>query len=70
MGQPVTQPPKLWFGQRFATRPTDGFVVVPPEHVNTFLGPLPVSRLWGVGAKGAKRLAALGISTVGQVAAP
>ena len=47
----------------------DGLVVLPPDAVTSFLAPLPVSRLWGVGAKGEKRLHALGIRTVGQLAA-
>jgi DNA polymerase-4 len=47
----------------------DGYVVLPPDQVTPFLAPLPVSRLWGVGAKGEKRLHALGIRTVGQLAA-
>jgi DNA polymerase-4 len=47
----------------------DGLVVVPPGGVAEFLAPLPVSRLWGVGAKGEKRLQALGVHTVGQLAA-
>jgi DNA polymerase-4 len=46
----------------------DGLVVLLPEQVTEFLTPLPVSRLWGVGAKGEKRLHALGIRTVGQLA--
>jgi DNA polymerase-4 len=47
----------------------DGMVVVLPEEVATFLAPLPVGRLWGVGAKGQKRLHGLGIHTVGDLAA-
>jgi DNA polymerase-4 len=47
----------------------DGFVVLPPEKVMDFLSPLPVSRIWGVGAKGEKRLHDLGIRTIGQIAA-
>src|SRR5262249_34780062 len=47
----------------------DGFVVLPPDQVQAFLAALPVGRLWGVGAKGEKRLHALGLHTVGQVAA-
>jgi len=46
----------------------DGFVVVPPDNVQDFLAPLPVGRLWGVGAKGEKRLHARGIHTIGQLA--
>jgi DNA polymerase-4 len=47
----------------------DGLVVVPPGRVGAFLAPLPVGRLWGVGAKGEKRLHALGVHTIGQLAA-
>ena len=47
----------------------DGFVVLTPEKVVEFLWPLPVSRIWGVGAKGEKRLHELGIRTIGQIAA-
>ena len=47
----------------------DGFVVLPPDKVTNFLSPLPVSRIWGVGAKGEKRLHDMGIRTIGQIAA-
>jgi DNA polymerase IV len=47
----------------------DGFVVLPAEGVREFLTPLPVGRLWGVGAKGEKRLHSLGLHTIGQLAA-
>jgi DNA polymerase-4 len=47
----------------------DGYVVVEPDSVEAFLAPLPVARLWGVGAKGQKRLHDLGIHTIGQLAA-
>ncbi|MFN8032694.1 MAG: DNA polymerase IV [Mycobacterium sp.] len=46
----------------------DGLLLVPPDAELEFLHPLPVRRLWGVGAKTAERLAAHGIHTVGQVA--
>jgi DNA polymerase-4 len=46
----------------------DGLLILPPEKVAAFLAPLPVGRLWGVGAKGEKRLHALGLRTVGQLA--
>ncbi len=50
-------------------RKPDGLVVIEPENVRAVLDPLPVGKLWGVGAKGEKRLFALGIRTFGQLAA-
>jgi DNA polymerase-4 len=47
----------------------DGLFVLHPERVREVLDPLPVSRLWGVGAKGEKRLHELGLRTVGQLRA-
>jgi DNA polymerase-4 len=46
----------------------DGLLVVPPAGELAFLHPLPVERLWGVGAVTAKKLHDCGITTVGQVA--
>jgi DNA polymerase-4 len=46
----------------------DGFVVVEPDCVEAVLAPLPVGRIWGVGAKAEKRLHYLGIRTIGQLA--
>jgi DNA polymerase IV len=46
----------------------DGLLLVPPEGELSFLHPLPVERLWGVGPKTATRLHELGVGTVGQVA--
>jgi DNA polymerase-4 len=46
----------------------DGLVVVPVDRMNEFLAPLPVGRIWGVGKKAEKRLHALGIETIGQLA--
>jgi DNA polymerase-4 len=43
-------------------------LVVPPGGELAFLHPLPVERLWGVGAVTAAKLHERGISTVGQVA--
>jgi DNA polymerase-4 len=47
----------------------DGLLVVPPEDELAFLHPLPVERLWGVGAVTATKLHARGIKTVAEVAA-
>jgi DNA polymerase IV len=46
----------------------DGLLVVPPDGELEFLHPLPVERLWGVGAVTAGKLHARGIATVGEVA--
>ncbi len=46
----------------------DGVVVVPPDAVTTFLHPLEVGELWGVGEKTAQMLNRLGLITVGDVA--
>jgi DNA polymerase-4 len=47
----------------------DGLLVISANQASDFLAPLPVSRLWGVGAKGEKRLNQLGIRTIGDMAA-
>ena len=46
----------------------DGLLLVPPAHELAFLHPLPVRRLWGVGAVTADKLRAHGIDTVADVA--
>ena len=46
----------------------DGLVVVPPERVTSFLHPLDVGELWGVGDKTREMLHRLGLVTVGDVA--
>jgi DNA polymerase-4 len=46
----------------------DGLLVVPPDRELAFLHPLPVERLWGVGAVTAKKLHDRGIRSVGEVA--
>src|SRR3954462_15184597 len=46
----------------------DGLLVVPPERELEFLHPLPIERLWGVGAVTAEKLHRVGIETVGEVA--
>ncbi|SDH60974.1 DNA polymerase-4 [Rhodococcus triatomae] len=46
----------------------DGLLVVPPAAELEFLHPLPVERLWGVGAVTAAKLHVAGIHTVGELA--
>jgi DNA polymerase-4 len=46
----------------------DGLLVVPPHRELAFLHPLPVERLWGVGAVTSRKLHVEGIQTVAQVA--
>jgi DNA polymerase IV len=46
----------------------DGLLVVPAGEESAFLRPLPVERLWGVGAATAAKLHAYGITMVGEVA--
>ena len=46
----------------------DGVIVVPPSEVTSFLHPLDVGELWGVGEKTKSLLHRLGLITVGDVA--
>jgi len=46
----------------------DGVVVVPPDGVASFLAPLPVRYVWGVGRVAEGALAALGLRTIGDLA--
>ncbi|CAG0991559.1 DNA polymerase IV [Myxococcaceae bacterium] len=47
----------------------DGLLEVPPGEEESFLGPLPVGRLWGVGPVLEARLLRLRIRTIGELAA-
>ena len=47
----------------------DGLLVVPRDSTLAVLHPLPITALWGVGAKSAEQLERLGLRTVGDVAA-
>ena len=47
----------------------DGLTIVPPETVKTFLAPLAVNAISGVGEKTERVLASLGIRTIGDLAA-
>lgn len=45
----------------------DGCYHLPPDRVHAVLDPLPVGRLWTIGAVAAGRLAELGIRTIGEL---
>ncbi|ORC18959.1 hypothetical protein A7979_02705 [Rothia nasimurium] len=45
----------------------NGLWVVPPRRIQEFLDPLPIEKLWGVGAKSAQNLHGFGIHTVAQL---
>ncbi len=47
----------------------DGLTVVRPEEVTTFLSPLPVGSIPGVGAKTEERMNVMGITTIADLAA-
>ena len=49
-------------------RKPDGLVVVAPGDEASFLAPLPIGRLWGVGQKTATALAEYGVQTIGDLA--
>lgn len=46
----------------------DGLLVVEEENVVSFLAPLPIERMWGVGPKTAPKIHALGLHTFGDIA--
>jgi DNA polymerase-4 len=48
--------------------PPNAITVIPPGQEASFLAPMPVEALWGVGPKTAERLAELGITTIGTLA--
>jgi len=45
----------------------DGFTVINPDAVQSVLGPLPVTRMWGVGKATEQKFSELGIQTIGQL---
>ena len=49
-------------------KPPNAVTIVPPGAEASFLAPLPIQRLWGVGPKSAEMLGALGLTRVGDVA--
>ena len=50
-------------------RPPFGLTIVPVGEERAFLAPLPMEMLWGVGPKTSGKLAALGMRTIGDIAA-
>jgi DNA polymerase-4 len=46
----------------------DGLLVVPRDSTTDFLHPLPIAKLWGVGAKSEETLRGHGIHTIGDLA--
>lgn len=48
-------------------RKPDGLVIVPAGEEEAFLAPLPIARLWGVGAKSRAVLAEYGVRTIGDL---
>jgi DNA polymerase-4 len=50
-------------------RPPFGLTIVPLGEERAFLAPLPMEMLWGVGPKTGAKLAALGMRTIGDIAA-
>jgi DNA polymerase-4 len=49
-------------------RKPDALVVVRPGQEADFLAPLPITRLWGVGARTAEALREFGVTTIGDLA--
>ncbi len=49
-------------------RKPDGLTVVPCGEEASFLAPLPVGRMWGVGPKAAEKLARIGMKSIGDLA--
>jgi DNA polymerase-4 len=45
----------------------DGFVLVKTKQVQSFLNPLPISTLWGVGKKAEEKLNSIGLRTIGDL---
>lgn len=46
-----------------------GFVVIREEEVASFLAPLPIARIWGVGPKTTAQLRKMGLKTIGDLQA-
>src|SRR5437763_107012 len=66
-GRPVIVGGGVVLAASYEAKP-NGLLLVPPDRELAFLHPLPVERLWGVGAVTARKLHERGITTVGEVA--
>jgi len=49
-------------------KPPNAILVVPPGEESSFLAPLPIESLWGVGPKTATVLSEMGLRTIGDIA--
>lgn len=54
--------------QKKSANPPNTITIIPPGEEASFLAPLPVQSLWGVGPKTAEKLATVGINTIGALA--
>src|SRR5205085_292609 len=48
-------------------RKPDGLVIITPENLDATLTPLSIGKIWGIGAKTAARLEAIGVKTIGDL---
>jgi DNA polymerase IV (archaeal DinB-like DNA polymerase) len=61
-------PNKLVAKMAADSRKPDGLTVITSENVNSFLSPLQVGKLFGIGPKTEEKLIALGVRTIGDLA--
>jgi len=54
--------------QKKTSEPPNTITIIPPGEEASFLAPLPVQSLWGVGPKTAEKLSEIGIATIGSLA--
>jgi len=54
--------------QEKSPEPPNAITIIPPGDEATFLAPLPVQSLWGVGPKTAEKLSEIGITSIGALA--
>lgn len=54
--------------QKMTAEPPNSITIIPPGEEETFLAPLKVQSLWGIGPKTAEKLGQFGITTIGMLA--